>query len=98
MPPASISQPTSGLVRGPRVTFSVLEMVDMAAPVRERGRCRLNVGAADRPAHRGQPARICRASPHVRARGPWEHGWVARTIVIVDDHADFRTQATELLE
>ena len=28
----------------------------------------------------------------------WDHQRMARTIVIVDDHADFRAQATELLE
>jgi DNA-binding NarL/FixJ family response regulator len=28
----------------------------------------------------------------------WEHQRMERTVVIVDDHADFRAQATELLE
>jgi DNA-binding NarL/FixJ family response regulator len=28
----------------------------------------------------------------------WDHQRMARTVVIVDDHADFRAQATELLE
>jgi len=28
----------------------------------------------------------------------WEHQRMARTVVIVDDHADFRAQAMELLE
>jgi DNA-binding NarL/FixJ family response regulator len=28
----------------------------------------------------------------------WEHQRVARTVVIVDDHADFRAQATAMLE
>jgi DNA-binding NarL/FixJ family response regulator len=29
---------------------------------------------------------------------PWDHQRMAPTVVIVDDHADFRSQATELLE
>jgi DNA-binding NarL/FixJ family response regulator len=41
---------------------------------------------------------ICRVNPHVRACTLCEHERVARTIVVVDDHADFRAQATELLE
>jgi DNA-binding NarL/FixJ family response regulator len=41
---------------------------------------------------------ICRVNPHVGTGGLWEHEWVARTIVIVDDHADFRAHAGELLE
>jgi DNA-binding NarL/FixJ family response regulator len=41
---------------------------------------------------------ISRVNPHVGAGRPWEHERVARTIVIVDDHADFRARATELLE
>jgi two-component system chemotaxis response regulator CheY len=41
---------------------------------------------------------ICRVNPHVRAGGLWEHERVARTIVLVDDHADFRAHATVLLE
>lgn len=40
----------------------------------------------------------CRVNPHVRASELCEHGGVARTIVIVDDHADFRAHAAELLE
>jgi DNA-binding NarL/FixJ family response regulator len=30
--------------------------------------------------------------------GPCDHRLVTRTAVIVDDHADFRTQAVDLLE
>ena len=48
--------------------------------------------------HQGRPSRISRVSPHVAGVLLWEHQRVARTVVIVDDHADFRAQATELLE
>jgi DNA-binding response OmpR family regulator len=41
---------------------------------------------------------ISRVNPHDPGRGAWQHEWVARTIVIVDDHADFRAHASELLE
>lgn len=41
---------------------------------------------------------MSRVSPHAGAVVLWEHEWVARTIVLVDDHADFRAHATELLE
>lgn len=41
---------------------------------------------------------ISRVNPNAGAGRPWEHEWVARTIVIVDDHADFRAHATELLD
>jgi DNA-binding NarL/FixJ family response regulator len=39
-----------------------------------------------------------RVNPHVRGAALWEHQCVARTIVIVDDHADFRARAAELLQ
>lgn len=39
-----------------------------------------------------------RVSPHVRPTGPCDHRLVTRTVVIVDDHADFRAQAGDLLE
>ena len=48
--------------------------------------------------HRGRPCKIARVSPHVGAGTLWDHRRVARTVVIVDDHADFRARAAELLE
>lgn len=39
-----------------------------------------------------------RVSPHVGSVILWDHQRVTRTVVIVDDHADFRAQATELLQ
>lgn len=39
-----------------------------------------------------------RVSPYVAARMLWDDLRMARTVVIVDDHADFRAQATQLLE
>lgn len=48
--------------------------------------------------HQGRPSRFLRVSPQVVDVLLWEHQRVARTVVIVDDHADFRAQASELLE
>ncbi len=54
-------------------------------------------------AHRGQPWRcsalsLIRDSPDVDLEAQCEHGGVSTTILIVDDHADFRAFARALLE
>jgi CheY-like chemotaxis protein len=48
--------------------------------------------------HRSRDVDLLRVCPHARTVGPCDHRLVARTAVIVDDHAEFRAQAVELLE
>jgi CheY-like chemotaxis protein len=48
--------------------------------------------------HRGGRSNVLRVSPHDVSELVCEHVVVARTAVIVDDHAGFRAQAAELLE
>ena len=48
--------------------------------------------------HRCGPSTVVRVNPHVGDPAPCHHRLMARTAVVVDDHADFRAQATELLE
>ena len=49
------------------------------------------VGASGRARHN------CRGNPHVDGAVLCQHERVARTIVVVDDHDDFRTHAAEML-
>jgi DNA-binding NarL/FixJ family response regulator len=51
-----------------------------------------------RRVHRDRPGLEIRASPVTTAVLGWDDGRVARTVLIVDDHAGFRTRARAVLE
>src|SRR5215207_8466257 len=99
MPPATSSHPAIGGTCSARARSAVRDRVDMAPP--GSGTTRVRVIAERR---KGRPVRtsrptlaMTRVDPHVGGAVSCQHEQVARTIVIVDDHEDFRVLAAEML-
>lgn len=48
--------------------------------------------------HQGWPSKFLGLALMTPLKARWQHGTVARSVVVVDDHAGFRAQAAQLLE